>query len=37
MRIYIAKDLNWLDKFNWKTNNFDNNIISTINNFKKQK
>lgn len=37
MRIYIAKDLNLLDKFNWKTNNFDNNIISTINNFKKQK
>lgn len=34
MRIYIANDLNISNNYNWKTFNFDNNIISTINNFK---
>ncbi|MBE5755094.1 MAG: HIT domain-containing protein [Clostridiales bacterium] len=33
MRIYIANDLGLAD-YNWKTSNFDNNILSTIKNFK---
>lgn len=36
MRIYIAEDLNLSKDYNWKTSNFDNNIYSTINNFKAQ-
>lgn len=31
MRIEIAKDLNLLDKYDWRKNNFDDNIILTIN------
>lgn len=34
MRIEIAKDLNLLNKYDWRKNNFDNNIILTINNIK---
>lgn len=34
MRIYIAQDLNISNNYNWKYFNFDNNIISTIKNFK---
>ena len=30
MRIEIAKDLNMLDKYDWRKNNFDDNIILTI-------
>lgn len=36
MRIFIAKDLNILDHYNWKISNFDENILTTINNFKIQ-
>ena len=31
MRIEIAKDLNLLDKYDWRKNNFDDNITLTIN------
>ena len=30
MRIKIAKDLGFKDKYNWKKETFNNNIISTI-------
>lgn len=30
MRIEIAKDLNMLDKYDWRKNNFDDNIILTV-------
>ena len=33
MRIYIARDLNLTDCYNWKTFGFENNIIETIKNF----
>lgn len=35
MRICIANDLKLPTNYNWKTSNFDDNIISTINTFKK--
>lgn len=31
MRIEIAKDLNLIDKYDWRKNDFNDNIISTIN------
>lgn len=34
MRIFIADDLNIPKNYNWKTSNFDNNILSTIDKFK---
>lgn len=34
MRIEIAKDLNLLNKYDWRKNNFDNNIILTIKDIK---
>ena len=35
MRIYIAKDLNIEEKYNWRTNPFKENIEKTINKFQK--
>ena len=35
MRIYIAEDLGILNNFNWRENNFDSNILKTIEKFKK--
>ncbi len=34
MRIYIAKDLNLLQKYDWRKEKFENNIIKTISRFK---
>ena len=34
MRIFIAEDLDIQDKYNWKTSNFEDNIIETIKLFK---
>ena len=34
MRRYIADDLKISTRYNWKENNFEKNIINTINNFK---
>lgn len=34
MRIFIAEDLDMKDKYDWKTSNFENNILETINLFK---
>ena len=31
MRIEIAKDLNLVDKYDWRKNDFNDNIILTIN------
>ena len=30
MRIFIANDLNLSNEYNWRTSNFENNIIKTI-------
>lgn len=34
MRIYIAKDLNLFQKYDWRKEKFENNIIKTISRFK---
>ena len=34
MRIFIAKDLNLISEYNWRTSNFENNIKNTIKKFK---
>lgn len=34
MRIFIAKDLNISDRYNWRTNSFEDNIEKTIEKFK---
>lgn len=34
MRLFVAKDLKIEDKYNWRTNMFEENIEKTINNFK---
>ena len=34
MRIFVAKDLNIEDKYNWRTNLFEDNIEKTINDFR---
>ena len=35
MRIYIAEDLGITNNFNWRQDNFEENIVRTINNFRK--
>ena len=37
MRIFIAKDLEIYDSYDWRKNHFDNNIIKTINDLKMTK